>query len=82
MIAWGDLINVLRRIQKEQLYLGLSAAALEDRDGLAIARVAPNSPFGNKLHMGDIITKVNNQTIQHSDDLKRIIMLSGTQTIF
>jgi hypothetical protein len=32
--------------------------------------------------MGDIITKVNYQTIQHSDDLKRIIMFSGSQTIF
>jgi S1-C subfamily serine protease len=47
---------------------------------LAIARVAPNSPFTNKLQMGDIIIKVNNQTILHSDDLKRIIMFSGQQT--
>lgn len=32
MVAWGDLINVLKRLeklQKDQLYLGISAAALE-----------------------------------------------------
>jgi S1-C subfamily serine protease len=80
MAAWGDLVNVLRRIQREQLYLGISAAALEDRDGLAIARIAPNSPFTNLLQMGDIIIKVNNQTIIHSDDLKRIVMFSGKET--
>ena len=32
MVAWGDLLNVYKRIEKlknDQLYLGLSAAALE-----------------------------------------------------
>lgn len=32
MVAWGDCWNVLKRIaklQKDQLYLGISAAALE-----------------------------------------------------
>lgn len=43
--------------------------------------MAPNSPFTNKLQMGDIIMRVNNQTILHSDDLKRIIMFSGQQTV-
>lgn len=81
MVAWGDLINVWKRVeklQKEQLYLGISAAALEDRDGIAIARVTPVSPFANKLQMGDIILKANNQTVTQTDDLKRIIMFSGT----
>ncbi len=66
MVAWGDLHNVFKRIEKlknEQLYLGISAAALEQRDGLAIARVTPMSPFNNKIMMGDILLKVNNQTI-------------------
>lgn len=39
------------------------------------------SPFANKLLMGDIITKVNNQTITHTDDLKRIIMFSGNEIV-
>ena len=84
MVAWGDLINVLKRIekmQKDQLYLGISAAALEERDGLAIARVTPTSPFNNKLQMGDIILKANNQTITQTDDLKRIIMFSGSEIV-
>jgi type II secretory pathway component PulC len=84
MVAWGDLSNVLRRLeklQKDQLYLGISAAALEDRDGLAIARVTPVSPFANKLQMGDIILKANNQTITQTDDLKRIIMFSGSEIV-
>jgi hypothetical protein len=32
MVAWGDLHNVFKRIEKlknDQLYLGISAAALE-----------------------------------------------------
>ncbi len=65
-------------MQKDQLYLGISAAALQERDGLAIARVTPVSPFANKLQMGDIILKANNQTITQTDDLKRIIMFSGS----
>lgn len=31
--------------------------------------------------MGDIILKVNNQTITHTDDLKRIIMFSGNEIV-
>jgi S1-C subfamily serine protease len=84
MVAWGDLNNVFRRLeklQKDQLYLGISAAALEDRDGLAVARVTPVSPFANKLQMGDIILKANNQTITQADDLKRIIMFSGNEIV-
>lgn len=43
--------------------------------------MTPVSPFANKLFMGDIITKVNNQTITHTDDLKRIIMFSGNEIV-
>ncbi len=68
-------------MQKDQLYLGISAAAMEERDGLAIARVTPVSPFANKLQMGDIILKANNQTITHTDDLKRVIMFSGSEVV-
>jgi type II secretory pathway component PulC len=68
-------------LQKDQLYLGISAAAMEERDGLAIARVTPVSPFANKLQMGDIILKANNQTITHTDDLKRVIMFSGSEVV-
>lgn len=46
---------------------------------MAIARVTPVSPFANKVIMGDIILKVNNQTITHAEDLKRIIMFSGNE---
>jgi type II secretory pathway component PulC len=54
---------------------------MEERDGLAIARVTPVSPFANKLQMGDIVLKANNQTITHTDDLKRVIMFSGNEVV-
>jgi len=31
--------------------------------------------------MGDIILKANNQPITQTDDLKRIIMFSGSETV-
>lgn len=81
MAAWGDLPNLLRRLVKqERLYLGISAAAMEFRDGLTVARVASDSPFHDKLLMGDIILKVNNQSIKQADDLMRIVMFSQKST--
>ena len=60
MICWNELKNALKRIkQQEPLYLGISAKAMEEKNGIIVVRLASNSPLQNYLSMGSTITKVN-----------------------
>ena len=81
MICWTDLKNILKRIKEEPIYLGISAKAIEEKDGIMVVRVASNSPLQDRLPMGSIITKVNSIPIKHPDDLLRVIMTSNKNII-
>lgn len=84
VVLWRDIANIARRLKNKSggFYLGISAVAMRERDAISIVRVAPNSPLASHLHMGDVITKVNNYTIKNPDDLGRIIMAAGNRVTF
>lgn len=78
VLGWSNLKSVLRLIQTpNSLYLGISTAHLQEREGLSIARVSSDSPFKGSLSLGDIIIKANGMNVHTSDDLLRIAMLAN-----
>lgn len=85
-IMWKDIKNLVHRLQKTPdkgtIYLGMSVVSNTKDSGIAVVRVAPNSPLAEHIHMGDIVRKVNNSTVQNPDDLTRLIMCSDGKVVF
>lgn len=85
VILWKDIKNVAQRLKKpnkSSFYLGMSAVASEQKSGISVVRVAPNSPLSEHIKMGDVVTKVNNHTVKNPNDLTRLIMFSDKKVVF